>query len=341
MKYSFILPVYNCDRFLAHAVESIQSAGLTDFEILLVDDGSTDGTEETVRKIAEHVPGLRMVRQVNKGVSAARNRGILEASGDYLLFVDADDSLEAGSLAGVDELIEAERPDMLLFGMSFDYYLRGRLYRSEACGCPKSGCMCAEEWGSELEALFRANMLSPVWNKIIRRDLILAGGVRFREDMIEMEDYLFSADCLSHCDRIYLLDKTVYHYRQAEDERGTFNRLWRIGSLSRYMKPFYDSAQSLDAMPGVSGKASGIADQIYSMLFREKLRFASVRQIRIAAEDMLSGKRSEVIERSAPGLYRELKEGRCFRVWRERALRRVRHWAAVRVKYLRSMRENA
>ena len=340
MKYSIILPVYNGSQYLAHTVESICGSGLTDFEILIVNDGSTDDTEKTALQIAERCSDLRVIRQENSGVSAARNRGVQEATGDYILFVDADDSLEPDGLKGVDEVLVAYDPDMLLFGLFFDYYHRGRLYRSDPLCCPMRGSMTRKEWGTELETLFRSNMLSPVWNKLIRRDLILSNDIRFREDMIEMEDYLFSAECLAHSDRIYLLDRAVYHYRQAEDERGTFNRLWKIRSLSEYMTPFYAVAKSPDAAEGLSEPLSRIADRIYSMLFREQLRFASRKQIRLAAEDMLSGKYADTIKQSDSVLYAKLKKRQYTRVWCERILRRMRHWAAVRVKYIHSQREN-
>ena len=340
MKYSIILPAYNCSQSLLHVIDSIYSSGLTDFEIILVNDGSTDDTGKIALQIAGHCSELHVISQENSGVSAARNRGIQEATGEYMLFVDADDSLEPGSLANVSAILEIQDPDMLLFGMAFDYYHRGHLYRSDVLSYPKRGSMCGEEWRAELEQLFRTNMLSPVWNKLIRRELILNNHIAFREDMIEMEDYLFSTECLVHSDRIYLLDRAVYHYRQAEDERGTFSRLWRIRSLSDYMTPFYEIAQSPDAMDGLSEPVSKIADQIYSMLFHEQLRFASRRQIQLAAEDMLSGRYSEQIKQSDAALYEKLREKQYTRVWCEGALRRMRHWAAVQVKYIHSLRKS-
>lgn len=337
MLISIIIPAYKCAKSIEKTVESVFSSGLADYEIVIVNDGSRDETDEVLRGLAERFDTVRVVDQENAGVSAARNRGIREAEGDYLLFVDADDTLEAGGLAEGNGILKERRPDMLLFGMRFDYYFRARLYRSDAIRYPKSGCMAAEEWSAELEQLYRCNMLSPVWNKLIRRELVTEHGIAFREDMIEMEDYLFSVECLARCDQIYLLDQAAYRYRQAEDERGTFNRLWRIGSLSDYVQPFYDAAALFGPC---SDSARRIADRIYVMLFREQIRFASVGQIRAAAADMLAGGHAEIIRKTDAELYRRLEKKQYFRVWCRQAKKRLRHWTAVRVKYRRSGKES-
>ncbi|MBO4887444.1 MAG: glycosyltransferase family 2 protein [Firmicutes bacterium] len=339
---SVIIPAYNCSDYLANMVASIRKSGLNVLEILIVNDGSTDGTEKIALQLQEQSDDVRVISQPNSGVSAARNKGIREAVGDYLFFVDADDSLAAGSLSDVNGILDAQRPDMLLFGMVFDHYKNGAVYRRDAFRYPKRGTMLSPAWAQAFGDLYAYNMLSPVWNKLIRRDLILAHQVFFREDMIEMEDYLFSVQCLLSCEQIYLLDSVAYHYRQPEDERSTFDRLWRIPSLSEYMGPFYETAEQLEerfSKTGASCRAVSVSDRIYSMLFREKLRFASREQIRLAAQDMLSGRHADVIARRDPKLYQSLKDRRYTYVWIKRAIRRVRHRLAVQVKYRRSLRK--
>lgn len=334
MKISIIIPAFNCSKYINNVVESIYRSQLTDFEIIIVNDGSNDNTGDVSQQISNRHVEVRVVEQENGGVSAARNRGIQEAAGEYLMFADADDSLEDGSLAEVNAILEAQHPDMLLFGMSFDYYFHGCRYRSDVLFYPKRGSMSAKEWGTELEQLFQTNMLSPVWNKMIRRELVTKNNIAFRSNMIEMEDYLFSIECLSRCDQIFLLDKAAYHYRQTEDERGTFRRLWKIGSLSTYVQPFYETA----GLFGTNAKTMIlIAHQIYSMLFHEQIRFASVEQIRTAANDMLSGKNSAVIRNADEDLYLKLKKRQFTYVWLEQTVSRIRHWAAVQLKYMRSL----
>ena len=125
MTFSVIIPCYNCAETLEATVKSVCASGLIDYEILLIDDGSTDGTAELCDSLCAYDPAIRCIHQENAGVSAARNCGIREAQGDYLWFVDADDTVDAGSLVRAVEIAIHQHPDMLLFGMSFDYYHRG------------------------------------------------------------------------------------------------------------------------------------------------------------------------------------------------------------------------
>ena len=101
MKISFIIPVYNCKAYLPACVESIRAVNVADYEILLIDDGSTDGSGIVCDELAERFPEIRVVHQANAGASAARNRGIQEATGELILFIDADDSIDSIALGNV------------------------------------------------------------------------------------------------------------------------------------------------------------------------------------------------------------------------------------------------
>ena len=98
MKFSVIIPAYNCAGTLRETVGSIRASGLTDYELLLIDDGSTDGTAGLCDALCRQYPELRCIHQANAGVSAARNRGIRAAQGEYIWFVDSDDTVDHGAL---------------------------------------------------------------------------------------------------------------------------------------------------------------------------------------------------------------------------------------------------
>ena len=139
MKISLIIPVYNCKRFLPECVSSIRSAGLRDYEILLIDDGSTDGSGALCDELAAEFSEIRVVHQANAGVSAARNRGIRESSGELLLFMDADDSIDSNLLQQVLTDVRCNETDLVCFGISFDYYKNGKLYRQDSLYHPFDG----------------------------------------------------------------------------------------------------------------------------------------------------------------------------------------------------------
>ena len=100
-----VIPCYNQARFLGDAIRSVLCQGYTDLEIVVVDDGSSDGTEEVASGYAEVDSRVKLIRQENRGLAAARNRGLAEVRGEYVVFLDSDDRLVSGALGvGVREL---------------------------------------------------------------------------------------------------------------------------------------------------------------------------------------------------------------------------------------------
>jgi glycosyltransferase involved in cell wall biosynthesis len=97
-KVSVVIPCYNQARFLGEAIQSVLCQGYTDLEIIVVDDGSKDVTEEVASGYAKEDPRVRLIRQENRGLAAARNRGLAEAGGEYVVFLDSDDRLVSGAL---------------------------------------------------------------------------------------------------------------------------------------------------------------------------------------------------------------------------------------------------
>ena len=341
MKISFIIPVYNCKAYLSACVDSIRTVNAEDYEILLIDDGSTDGSGAVCDELAEKFPEIRVVRQSNAGVSAARNRGIRESQGDYILFLDADDAVYSDRLYNASLVVQREKPDMLIFGMSFDYYFHDRLYRRDELVYPEEGMLTKQQWTKVLEELYWCNALSPVWNKFIRREILEHNNIRFADGLIEMEDFVFSIECLRYCDKVRLMPEVIYQYRQPEKEKNTYHRLCRIDSLSAYMEPFEKCIDSLIQETEMDAteaqRMRRIVDKVYLNFFNERIRFASPEAIRQVAQDMLKSAYAEVIELENPKLFGKLKSGSWNSVWMQNAFSRARHWSAVRVKYLRSL----
>ena len=121
--FSVVIPCYNCINTLEATVNSVQLSGLTDYEILLIDDGSNDGTGDLCDDLCQRYTEVRCVHQENAGVSAARNRGIDNANGEYLWFVDADDTVDSGALSHAVSVINRRQPDMLLLMEDFLFVL--------------------------------------------------------------------------------------------------------------------------------------------------------------------------------------------------------------------------
>lgn len=274
MLFSVIIPAFNCEETIEKTVDSIAASGIKDYEILIIDDGSTDKTGSICYSLAQKMPSVRCVHQVNAGVSAARNCGIKNSQGEYLIFFDADDSLDPNSLSNAVNTIETERPDMLIFGMRFDYYHREQIYRCDSLVPPLAGEICVDKVIHNFYDFYESNSLSSACNKIFSRAAIVKANASFDEDMILMEDFMFSLKVLPCCNDIYCLREPIYHYRQSEDEKKLYRRLCRIRDLSEYLAPFSRQIELL----GVSD-SDRFMENLYKMLLEQRLYYASYKEI--------------------------------------------------------------
>lgn len=285
MLFSVIIPAFNAEETIENTVNCILYAGLKDYEILIIDDGSTDGTGHMCDRLAAKHSGVKCIHKANSGVSSARNTGVMNSKGDYIIFVDADDYIEQDSLSNAVDIIEAQHPDMLIFGMYFDYYYRNSVYRSDSLVPPCSGMLTLEQVKMKFSELYAANALTPVWNKFFSRKVIIDNHVLFCETMILFEDFMFTIETLEKCNKVYCLQEPIYHYRQSEDEKNAYRRLCRIGDLSEYLSPFSEQIESL----GVSD-SDKFMENLYKMLLGQKLYYASYKEIcDIMTQHMNSG----------------------------------------------------
>lgn len=313
MKFTVIIPCYNCEKTLEETAESVLNSGLYDFEIVLVDDGSTDGTAALCDRLCEKHGEIRCIHQQNAGVSAARNHGIDEARGDYIWFVDSDDTVDAGAMSPAVDAIAERQPDMLIFGMSFDYYRKGKMYRRDFLVPPCDGMLSQEQLVERFRELYEHNALTPVWNKLFRREILLCSEARFDISMHLMEDYLFVLDVLPHCKSISCLPEAIYHYRQGEDERGAYRRLRCVDDLAAYMKPFEKALDALDA-------PKELCEDLYRMLLRQRLYYASPSEIR------------KVLAVHCNGHYASSLKDKTAQIFIRNCKGRMRHYFAVRLK---------
>ena len=278
MKISVVIPAFNCATVIGDTIKSIIESGLSEFEILIVDDGSIDGTAEICDALAASDPRVRCIHQNNAGVSAARNRGLREAVGEYIWFVDADDSVKANSMQQVEGILQGESPDMLVFGLEFDYYHKGRIYRRDELLPAAKGMKSAEECSQMLYALFRSNSLSSLCTRLINRRILLEEGLSLREDMILYEDLEFVLRLHQHCSRIYFYPEAIYQYHQSEDEGNAGRRLKRIPHIP-------DLVSKIEAALGDEADREKILLSLYLTLAREKISVSSGKENHAVCDD--------------------------------------------------------
>lgn len=210
-KVSVIVPVYNAEKYLQECVDSILRQTLTDLELILVDDGSTDSSPAICDRYAEQDARVQVIRQANAGLSAARNRGIEVAAGEWVAFVDSDDFIDANMYRTM--IIAAEAKGAQLAVCTGYYYSDVRKERMSSVHDTKGFCKCSEDfvrdwlWTSDETTV----LFTVVWNKIYQRKFF-ADDLYFARLRIS-EDEEFSTRLYLKNFRLVYVDQPFYYYR--------------------------------------------------------------------------------------------------------------------------------
>lgn len=207
--FSIIIPAYNAERYLPSALDSVLAQKASSYEVILVDDGSTDATAEICDGYADRYDSIRAIHIENSGASRARNMGLHDARGDYVLFMDADDLWKPELLAEVSQLA-ADEPDMILFG--WEKFGEGMPVEQRCCRCLPAGTSGAV-WLSDS---LRAGVVPPpyLWSYAYRRDFLLDHGLHIREELVCSEDFEFNLRAIPLAERIVGTGQNLYCWRQ-------------------------------------------------------------------------------------------------------------------------------
>lgn len=246
MLISFIVPVYNAEKYLDQCVKSLLAQSHKKTEIILVDDGSSDGSAVLCDRFGEDDSRIRVYHKENGGVHTARNLGIQEAKGEYVFFVDSDDWIDIDTAHTVLEIIHAHSPDVVRFT-----YIR----ETENHASPKVNTFVAEglSTGQACKTVYRQTMglIGPEWKhpenfnflattctSAYRRELLITHNIQFepREPIGSFEDGLFNLKFMRIAEGFYYLDRPLYHYRKTNAESCTAN--YRTDYLQKQTRLF-------------------------------------------------------------------------------------------------------
>ena len=208
---SVIIPAYNCENTLKRTIESIIDSGLINYEIIIVNDGSTDNTVSVCNDLCSQYSFIKYIEQPNCGVSATRNRGVEEAVGKYLLFVDSDDLLEKIDMPKIEKLIEDDT-DLIIFGMKFVYLADETVVKEEIKSFEEHLKINQKDFMDNFEALFHSNYLSSYCNKLVKKDLFVSNGIKFDVELTNYEDLSAVLQTLCFANTIAILSEPYYIY---------------------------------------------------------------------------------------------------------------------------------
>lgn len=196
---SIIVPVYNSEETLARCLDSILCQTYSNYELILIDDGSTDSSFRIIEKYAISNPNIVAIRKENGGVSSARNKGLDIAKGDFVCFVDSDDYIEPNYLEELHNCISNNDTDIALCLISRS---REKVSSTNTSYNSKDDII--------ISILNNEEQNAGPYNKLFRKDII--GNLRFAEDIFLGEDTLFCVEYAKQCRTAIRINKVLYHY---------------------------------------------------------------------------------------------------------------------------------
>lgn len=282
MKLSIIIPAYNAEAYLQQCLDSILAQERQGCEVIVVDDGSTDGTAA----LLERYPDVKTIHQANRGMSTARNRGLDEARGEYILFVDSDDLLTDGALEAL--VAELSGEDIIAFNAKKLHDATGEQTYHPTIRQPET----TDGWTYFCRHRLEATDIHFVciWQRAYRRQFLIDNNLRFADGILRAEDDLFTTQAMLAAKTLRTITPCLYIYRiRANSITTTVDRRRFDDSLrvQRLLADFFIPLQGVDKKVIYRVLASNYINlfsrktkNLYGNIDREMMRWVDWRQFR-------------------------------------------------------------
>lgn len=229
---SIIVPIYQAKEYLEKCIKSILEQSFSDFELILVDDGSDDGSELICNVFAKEDERVKIIRQENQGVSCARNIGLDYATGKYIAFIDADDWIEKDLFKEMIHVMEKSKADVLYHGFIKDIW-----NENETESIPKDNPVIEGVLSKRTMKTYITEQKGEIGMKVfcyvIKRELL--NDIRFNVNMAYAEDAVFIMQVLTKARSYCMLEKCGYHYNV---RTGLAENHWQPDLAECYKKSF-------------------------------------------------------------------------------------------------------
>ena len=205
---SIIVPIYNAEQYLRRCVDSILNQEYTDFELLLVNDGSTDASGDICEEYGDRDPRVIVIQKENTGVSDSRNRALDRARGKYLQFLDSDDWITPDATRLFVRAAEEYGCDMVIS----DFYRVVGERLSTKGDIEEEGVLTREEFAAHMMENPADFYYGVLWNKLYRRDIVEEHNLRMDTDINWCEDFMFNLEYIRYAKVFYALHAPIYYY---------------------------------------------------------------------------------------------------------------------------------
>lgn len=278
-KFSIVIPIYNAENTIARTIDTLKKFDFDDYEVLLINDGSTDQTEAIIRELIQNEPKFQLITTPNQGPGLARNEGIKHSNGQYLLFFDADDAPAKDILTEYNYLLNRQ-PETDLIVSSFVF----RTMEGEKLISEKENLVSEykytdhETFMKDMYQLMNKQLMYVVWNKCYRSDLLKQNQVFFK-GYSSCEDRIFNLNYYKYCEQVIMNPKIVYTY-EYEGGKGITNQ-YHPNKFATF-REFYQLANEVTGEVNKAGMAAlhlkGTTSVIFSV-YSNTLRTAKEKNL--------------------------------------------------------------
>lgn len=287
--FTIVMPSYGVEAYIRDAIEDVLHQSYRRWELLVVDDASPDRTGAIAEEYAGSDTRVRVYHQkTNQGVSAARNLGLAEAHGDYILFLDPDDRYDSELLMSVYNKLLDDRVDVVVYGHTEDYLDEdGDLSFTREFFLPTQYIDDKKVIRHVVIDMEELTMYGYPWNKAFKLSYLRERGVTF-PDIAHIEDILFNVDAFRHVHSMQLISDRLYHY---------INRVEADGRATRKDLPDYFELQKIriNAIRDQQERWGTVDDRVFAVLAAEYFRS----MFSMMERGIRSGlKRSEILEKA-------------------------------------------
>lgn len=210
---SVIIPVYNTEKYIKKCVQSIRDQTYKDIEILLIDDGSTDDSLSICQNFERLDYRIKCIHQSNRGLSAARNKGLQNATGKYVVFLDSDDWCEKDMLMQYYSDVKSTNADNVVQGFNIDFEQSGKTLKNVV---NKTYTYSREVLWQGIYELEKTGLLNSCCNKLYKMSIIKKNDLKFRLDAMPAEDLMFNCEYFKCASSVHISEYAYYHYIKRE-----------------------------------------------------------------------------------------------------------------------------
>lgn len=224
MLISVVVPIYNVEKYLENAVKSLLAQTLTDIEVILVDDGSTDDSGKIADKLGELDNRIKVVHKENGGAPSARNQGMQVSSGKYLYFMDPDDLMKPKMLENLYLKAERDKAQMVISGFTNQYFENDRNFQTLVKPEEKTYAN-QKEFRKYAYRYFNDTLIAVPWNKLYLASYLKGKNIKFPE--VKWDDLHFNMEVIRDIERVSVISNTDYQFlrsRPGSETTTVFNK---------------------------------------------------------------------------------------------------------------------